>query len=187
MSTIGDVIHDTAALVDAFTALLATQTAQEAPAIADALGARPQLAGAYDSAGNVVGEVALWVGRAHEVATVADAAVAIFGMLPYLVRGLGDAAQQGEAEIATLGLDAGPLRKATGQVSSALGEAANALGVAADAADETLAWIDPPQLGRLQSSLNCLVCILAAEAKSILPDQAGNTEVPKTLLPATKT
>jgi len=162
MSTIGDVIHDSAALVQAFDELLKTETARQAPQIAIDLGAKPQFDDAMGKASGVVNTVASWVGTAWQVATVADAAAALFGLLPEIARGASRAIQNAGAQASELDLDFGGLQSVADQMGGAVEQVADTLQVGVDVADEALAFIDPPQLHTLQRAFEQLADDLAA-------------------------
>lgn len=150
MSKIGDVVRDSAALADAFGDLLKTDTARQAPQIAIDLGAKPQFDNVMDKASGVVGTVASWVGSAWQVASVADAAVALFGLLPEVARRASRAIHIAEGQASELDLDFGGLESTTNQMSGAVEQVADALKVGVEAADAALAFIDPPRLRALQ-------------------------------------
>ncbi|MFZ4405745.1 MAG: hypothetical protein ACOYOH_00320 [Paracraurococcus sp.] len=167
MSTIGMVIDDMAALVVEFDKLLATDTAKQAPAIARDLGAEPQFDAAMAKAGGVVGDISRWVGRAFEVAVTADAAIAIFGMLPGVVHGFGEAVRSAgqQAQLMDIGLEG--LGGIAEQVNGSVESVAGVLQVGVDAADTALAFVNPPALGRLQVSLHRLAEDLATLGKPL--------------------
>jgi hypothetical protein len=172
MSSIGDVIHDSAALVQAFDALLKTETARQAPQIALDLGAKPQFDEAVCKASGVVNTVAFWVGSAWQVATVADAAVAVFGLLPEVARGTSRAIQDAGAQASELELDVGGLRSIADQMSGAVEQVADALQVGVEVADEALAFVAPPQLHTLQLAFERVAEDLAALSAPPAPDRS---------------
>lgn len=175
MSSIGDVIHDSAALVEAFDALLKTETARQAPQIALDLGAKPQFDDAIGKASGVVQTVASWTGSAWQVATVADVAVALFGLLPEVARGATRAIQDAGAQASELELDFGGLRSIADQMSGAVEQVADALQVGVEVADEALAFAAPPQLHTLQLAFERVAENLAALSLPPAPDGSDTT------------
>ena len=122
-------------------------------------------------------DISGWVGRAFEVAVVADAAIAIFGILPGMVKGAGDAVRSAgqQAQMMDIGLEG--LRGVADQVNGAVENVAGVLQVGVDAADTALAFVNPPSLGRLQVSLHRLAGDLADLGKP-LPAIAANPSQP---------
>lgn len=165
MSSIGDVVRDASALVVEFRRLLETETALQAPEIAAALNAQPQLDAAMQGAGAVVRGVADWAGRAWEIATVADAAVAVFGLLPVMADGIGAILRGAGDDIASLGPGLERLRDAGDQMDGAFRDVAGALQVGVDGAEAALAFLDPAAFRRLQSALADLAGRIAAFGK----------------------
>ena len=150
MSTIGDVIHDSTALVQAFDELLRTKTVRQMPQIARDLGVKPQFDAAIGKASGVVRSVAVWTGTAWEVATVADAATALFGLLPGVARDASSAIAQAGTQARELDLDFGGLQSMADQMSGTVAQVAAGLDVAVQDAEEALAFVDPPRLRGLQ-------------------------------------
>jgi hypothetical protein len=175
MSTIGDVIHDSSALVQAFDDLLKTETARQAPQIALDLGAKPQFDDAMGKASGVVNTVAVWVGSAWQVATVADAAVALFGLLPEVARGASRAIQGAGAQARELELDLGALQSVADQMGGTVEQVAAALQVGVEVADEALAFVDPPQFHTLQLALERVAGDLAALTALPAPSESDST------------
>jgi hypothetical protein len=182
MSEIRDVILDSAALVQAFDDLLKTETARQAPQIALDLGAKPQFDDAMGKASGVVSAVASWVGSAWQVATVADAAVALFGLLPEIAGRASAAIRSAEAQAKELDLDFGGLESIARQMSGAVEQVAGTLKVGVDAADEALAFIDPPQLHVLQRAFERVADDLAA--LTVPPAATTPTPTERLALPA---
>lgn len=162
MSTLGDVLSDTAGLVAAFDELLSTKTIAELATLARDLGAEAQLAQATDSAAGIVRQVGSWVGQAHLVATMADAAVALFGILPLALRGaeaslqrLSAGAGERRDEVRDLiGIDLGAIERSTADARSALGSIAGGLQVGVDVVEGVLDFVGPAQFGTLRVRLD---------------------------------
>lgn len=150
MSTIGDVIHDSEDLVQAFDELLQSDTVREMPQIALDLGVKSQFDDAIGKTGGVVKTVASWTGAAWEVATVADAATALFGLLPEVARGAKRAIEQAGTQASELELDFNGLKSVADQMTGAVQDIAASLDVGVEAAEKALAFVDPPRLRTLQ-------------------------------------
>ena len=169
MSTIGDVVHDAAVLVTEFGKLLDTDTAKQAPQIAEQLGARPQLDDAMGKAGAVVKDLGVWVGKAWEVATVTDAAVAIFALLPVMVDGIGAILRDVGDDIASFGPGLERVRDVAAQIGGAVHDVAGLLQVGTDTAETVLAFLDPAAFRELADALIDLAARLAEFGKLPAP------------------
>lgn len=173
MSTIGDVIHDSAELVQAFDELLKTETVRQMPQIARDLGVKPQFDAAIGKAGSVVSAAAVWTGAAWEVATGADAATALFGLLPGIARDVGRAIEDAGTQARELELDFGGLQGMANQMNGAVKDVAAALDVVVGTAEAALAFIDPPKLRTLQLAFNRVgkdLAALSAPPAKDMPD-----------------
>jgi hypothetical protein len=156
MSTIGDVLKAANKLVVDIDAVLNTDTAKQAPEIAQTLGVQQQL---KDGIGKVEGAIDQFVNGlepVRHVAVMADALVAMFGIAPPLVTGLGDVVSDAGNQLAALGLGLDGVKTVTGGIGDVLHTIGSALDVADDAAEDLLAFVDASQFGVIIGSLKKL-------------------------------
>ena len=156
MSTIGDVLKAANQLVVDIDEVLNTDTAKEAPQIADTLGVRQQLNDGATKVEDAIDEFMRGLEPVRRVAVLADALVAVFGIAPPLTAGLGHVVSDAGGQLAALGLGLDGVTVVTGGIGGALKTVGDALDVVDDAAEDLLAFVDAGQIGAIVGSLKKL-------------------------------
>lgn len=167
MSSPADVVHDLLELLAALTALLQTDTAKEAPAIARDLGAQPQFAQGVDAVAGALKTIRKGVAPLRDAIISADAIVALVGFVPAMVSAVGDAIQSSGQWLDQFGLGlssaAGPLAS----VTDGLHQISGILDIGVDVGEAVLDLLAPGQWGGVVEQLDRL--ILATQALKIPP------------------
>ena len=157
MSTPADVVRDLAELLAALTALLQTDTAKEAPAIARDLGAQPQFAQGVDAVAGALQTIRKGVVPLRDAIVNADAIVALVGFVPTMVGAIGDAIRASGQWLDQLGLGlsgaAGPLTS----VTDGLHQISGILEVGVDVGEAALELVAPGQWGGVVERLDQLI------------------------------
>jgi hypothetical protein len=156
MSTIGDVLGSVRQLIDSIDAVLHTDTAKQAPAIARDLNVQPQL---RDGVGKLQSALKLFqsgLEPVRETAVSADALVAIFGIVPPFVEAMGDATKESGDYLASLGFGLEGVTGPAAVLGDAFSGVAARLDLAVDAAEDALAFVDPTQFTAIMRSLKTL-------------------------------
>lgn len=162
MSTPADLVRDLAALLESLAALLKTQTAREAPAIARDLGVQPQLAQGVDAISGALQKIQGVVVPMRRTLIDADALVALLGFVPGMVGAVGDAVGSSGEWLATLGLGLDGAGDAARQIQGPLSQVSGVLDVGVDAAEAALTLVAPEQWGGVTAGLEHLLAALAA-------------------------
>jgi hypothetical protein len=146
-------IADIRALVDDLNALLETPTAQKAPAIADKLGARPQFDRGVNQVKTIVDQITTVVRNIQYHAVGADALVALLGIVPPTVRGIGRIVEQSGKDLAQMGLGLDDLGTMGEQMKQPIEVVSCVLETGEAAAEEIVALAGPAELTRLVAAL----------------------------------
>ena len=172
MTQIAKVVHDAGSLVFEINALLATKTAQEMPNIARGLHA--QLIQATDMLRGVVDKILAGVGTIRQVMVDADALVALIGVIPDFVAGLGLVFKDYGQIMADMGIGLGDAVSVTSGIADKIGEASNALAVGVEVGEAVVDLVSPTEVMRLFQSLQQL----SASLKKFSSDVAAPAPVP---------
>lgn len=174
MTQIAKVVHDAGSLVFEINALLATKTAQEMPNIARGLHAQPQLIQATDMLRGVVDKILAGVGTIRQVVVDADALVALIGVIPDFVAGLGLVFKDYGQIMADMGIGLGDAVSVTSGIADKIGEVSNALAVGVEVGEAVVDLVSPTEVMRLFQSLQQL----SASLKKFSSDVAAPAPVP---------
>ncbi len=162
MSTPADVVHDLARLLDDLAALLRTDTARQAPAIARELGAQAQFAQGIAALESALDKIRAGVLPLRKTVLDADALVALFGFVPGLVSSVADATVSSGDWLARLGLNLDGAANAARQVSAPIEAVSGVIDVGVDAGEAAMALVAPDQWIGVGAGLDHLVAAVAA-------------------------
>ena len=156
MSQFAQVIRDTSNLVDAIVDLLASDSAKEIPNIARGLKALPQLTAATNALAKVVADVLGALTLLQKPLLQADALVALVGMLPDFISGLGQVVSVSGAVLADMGLGLDGARAACNLAGDKIGQVSQVLEMGVDVGEAALSLVSPTEINRLCRDLQQL-------------------------------
>lgn len=149
MTQLAEVIHDASNLVDAIVDLLGSDTAREIPNIARGLKALPQLTSATQALAKVLADLLEKLKPLKKPLLEADALVALIGIAPDFINGLGKAVSQSGQVLAELGLGLDAAVSACDVVGDKIGQVSQVLEIGVDVAEAALSLVSPSEIARL--------------------------------------
>jgi methyl-accepting chemotaxis protein len=156
VSTTAEIVRDVSRLVSHLDELLQTETARQAPAIAEQLGARPQFDAGVSGMQTIVDRIATGVRAVRHAAVDADALVALLGIVPPVVGGIAGIVRQSGETLAQMGLGLGDLDTVGKQMAMPIERVSTVLEKSEAAAEAIVSLAAPAELRRLAAALAAL-------------------------------
>jgi hypothetical protein len=162
VSTPADVVRDLAQLLNDLAALLQTETARQAPAIARDLGAQAQFGQAVAALQSVLTRIRAAIVPLQHAVISADALVALFGFVPPMVAAIGDAVDSSADWLAQLGLGLDGAASVAATVTGPIKQVSGVLDIGVDAGEAALALLAPDQWTGVVAGLDHLLVAVSA-------------------------